>query len=103
MIDSFHIAEEVLEMLVASLYLNPGPYEVPQQPQVAFFRFLHKVATTDWNSEYIVLNINNELNRKCNLEFFKVMIMQDNLSNSKSFKIKIFLYPLNFLYMKNFR
>ncbi|KAL0279673.1 UNVERIFIED_CONTAM: hypothetical protein PYX00_001178 [Menopon gallinae] len=68
MIDSFHIGEEVLEMLVASLYLKPGPYEVPQQPQVAFFRFLHMVATTDWNSEYIVLNINNELNREDMLE-----------------------------------
>ncbi|KAK6624363.1 hypothetical protein RUM44_011222 [Polyplax serrata] len=64
LLDSSHISEECIELLVASLYLRPQPHEPPCQPQVAFFRFLYLMATTNWNTECIVLNLNGELSRE---------------------------------------
>lgn len=67
LLDSGHISEESIELLVASLYLRPQPHEPPQQPQVAFFRFHYMMATTNWNTECIILNMNEELSRKSDL------------------------------------
>ena len=66
LLDHFHVSEECIELLVASLYLKPQPHKPPCQPQVAFFRYHYLMATTNWNTECIILNFNDELTRESN-------------------------------------
>ncbi|CAG2059589.1 unnamed protein product, partial [Timema podura] len=63
MIDPHHFPEIVVELLVAWLYLSPEPHEPPTQPQTAFFRFLHLLASTNWVTQPVILNFNTELTR----------------------------------------
>lgn len=64
LIDDTHIPDIVVDLIVASLYTSPQPYEVPALPQVGFFRFLQKMATSDWNVDPLVVNFNEELDGK---------------------------------------
>ncbi|KAJ9582596.1 hypothetical protein L9F63_023055, partial [Diploptera punctata] len=64
LIDPSHFPEMCTELLVASLFLSPEPYHPPNQPQLGFFRFLNLMANTDWNTEPVILNLNDELNRE---------------------------------------
>nr|CAD7404931.1 unnamed protein product [Timema cristinae] len=64
MIDPHHFPEIVVELLVAWLYLCPEPHEPPTQPQTAFFRFLHLLASTNWVTQPVILNFNTELTRE---------------------------------------
>ncbi|XP_049938031.1 nucleolar protein 6 [Schistocerca serialis cubense] len=64
MLDDSHMPAMAVELIVASLYSSPGPYQPPQQPQCAFFRFLHRLAYTDWHMEPLIVNINNELDNE---------------------------------------
>nr|CAD7588547.1 unnamed protein product [Timema genevievae] len=64
MIDPHHFPEIVVELLVAWLYLSPEPHEPPTQPQTAFFRFLHLLASTNWVTQPVILNFNTELTRE---------------------------------------
>lgn len=50
-----------VELLVASYYLHPEPFKVTSQPTIGLLRFLHKLATTDWFREFIVINFNNDI------------------------------------------
>jgi len=61
LLDPYHFPEMCVELLVASLYLMPEPYQPPNQPQLGFFRFLHLLAHTNWNSEPVILNLNSEM------------------------------------------
>ena len=61
LLDPHHFPEMCVELLVASLYLMPEPYQPPNQPQLGFFRFLHLLAHTNWNSEPVILNLNSEM------------------------------------------
>lgn len=58
-----HFPEEAVELLMASVFLNPAPFSPPAQPQIAFLRFLHLLSRTNWHLEPLVLNFNNELKR----------------------------------------
>ncbi|XP_063215602.1 nucleolar protein 6 isoform X2 [Bacillus rossius redtenbacheri] len=68
LLDPRHFPDAVTELLVAWLYLCPEPCQPPMQPQLAFFRFLHLVSSTNWSSEPIILNFNNEMMREEVLE-----------------------------------
>lgn len=61
MLDESHLPAMAVELIVASLYSSPEPHQPPQQPQCAFFRFLHRLAYTDWHTEPLIVNLNNEL------------------------------------------
>lgn len=61
LLDPYHFPEMCVELLVASLFLMPEPYQAPNQPQLGFFRFLHLLADTNWNTEPIILNLNAEM------------------------------------------
>lgn len=61
LIDSSHFPDICIDLLIASVFLRPEPFEVPIQPQVAFCRFLKILKTVDWNTQMILLNFNNTL------------------------------------------
>lgn len=56
---SGHIRHVVVELLVAYLYLAPAPYTPPHTPHVAFLRFLHLLAHTDWKTTPFLVNLND--------------------------------------------
>lgn len=56
---SGHMRHVVVELLVAYLYLAPAPYTPPHTPHVAFLRFLHLLAHTDWKTTPILVNLND--------------------------------------------
>ena len=74
LLDPHHFPEMCVELLVASLYLMPEPYQPPNQPQLGFFRFLHLLAHTNWNSEPVILNLNSEMTSEFLLGVGSVML-----------------------------
>lgn len=56
-----HVTEECVELLVASLFLNPAPFTPPSSPLVGFLRFLHLLSSTDWQTTPVILNFNNDI------------------------------------------
>ena len=75
LLDPHHFPEMCVELLVASLYLMPEPYQPPNQPQLGFFRFLHLLAHTNWNSEPVILNLNSEMTSEYFLGVGSVMLL----------------------------
>ncbi|XP_076032769.1 nucleolar protein 6 Mat89Ba [Oratosquilla oratoria] len=57
---SCHMPDLATELLVAHLYLNPGPHSAPATPHVGFLRFLQLLAHCDWTSTPILVNLNDE-------------------------------------------
>ncbi|XP_014773515.1 nucleolar protein 6 isoform X1 [Octopus bimaculoides] len=49
-----------IELLVASLFLDPYPFEVPRGSICGFLRFLYLVSTFDWATSPFFVNLNNE-------------------------------------------
>ncbi|XP_014206566.1 nucleolar protein 6 [Copidosoma floridanum] len=68
LIDDSHMPGLVVELLLASMYLNTDPYRPPQVPQVAFIRFLEIFARAYWITDPIIVNFNNEMTREEVLE-----------------------------------
>nr|CAD7569233.1 unnamed protein product [Timema californicum] len=85
MIDPHHFPEIVVELLVAWLYLCPEPHEPPTQPQTAFFRFLHLLASTNWVTQPVILNFNTELARE------EVVEIESTFQSSRSTLPPLFL------------
>lgn len=56
---SGHLPHVAVELLVAHLYLAPAPYTPPHTPHVAFLRFLHLLAHTDWKTTPFLVNLND--------------------------------------------
>ncbi|XP_059490211.1 nucleolar protein 6 [Neocloeon triangulifer] len=63
LLDETLMPETCVELLMASTYLTPEPYQPPMQPQTAFIRFLQMLAKGPWTSEPIILNFREELKR----------------------------------------
>lgn len=63
LIDSHLFADICTELLIAHQYTNSKACEPPTQPQTAFIRFLNTLATTNWNTELILLNFNEDLSQ----------------------------------------
>ncbi|XP_062310472.1 nucleolar protein 6 [Osmerus eperlanus] len=55
------ISEDTVDLLVASLFLQPAPFAPPGSPQVGFLRFLHLLSSFDWRNNPLVVNLNNQL------------------------------------------
>lgn len=64
LIDSFLFDDICTELLVAHQFANAIVSEAPTQPQTAFICFLQMLANTNWNTELILLNFNNDLSRE---------------------------------------
>ena len=56
-----HIPCEAVELLVAKFFIKPDPYCVPCSAIVAFLRWLDFMATHNWATTPVIVNLNNEL------------------------------------------
>lgn len=52
--------DECTEMLAAHQY-QYSKVNAPQQPQTGFFRFLHMLAHTNWKTDLVLLNFNDDI------------------------------------------
>nr|KYP66767.1 Nucleolar protein 6 [Cajanus cajan] len=57
------LAEEAVELLVAHLFLNPLPFDVPCSRITGFLRFLRLLSHYDWTFSPLVVDINNDLSQ----------------------------------------
>lgn len=57
---SDHITHEGVELLVAYLFTAPHPFQPPATPLVGFARFLHLLATFDFEGSPILVNFGKE-------------------------------------------
>jgi len=55
------ISEAAIELLVASVFLHPQPYQPPKSISIGFFRFLELLANWDWDNSPLVLNLGETL------------------------------------------
>jgi len=54
---SYHVADELLELVVARTFLYPYPFPVPSSIMTAFLRSLAFLARWDWRTEPLILDI----------------------------------------------
>jgi len=60
---SGYLDDEVIELMVASLYTNSRPYEEPHNHLVGFLRFLHLLQNHNWEDEALVVDIDGEFDQ----------------------------------------
>ena len=86
-----HISEEAVDLIVASIFLDPAPHVPPATPTCAFVRFLKLLSTHDWQSTPLVVDINSELTgQRVHLCVFQVFSMYLSLWSRHS---RVTLYP----------
>lgn len=58
-----HIAEEVVELLVARTFVQPWPWQAPSSVQTGFLRTLFWISRWDWRAEPLIVDLsgNNSL------------------------------------------
>ncbi|CAH1797578.1 unnamed protein product [Owenia fusiformis] len=59
-----YIQDEVVDMIVAYLYISPAPHTAPVSVLGGFSRFLYLVSTYDWNLNPLIINFNNVLTKE---------------------------------------
>ncbi|XP_051786056.1 nucleolar protein 6-like [Erpetoichthys calabaricus] len=60
LLDACLMSDEAVELLVASLFLHPAPFNTPNSPQVGFIRFLLLLSSFDWKNNPLIVNFNGE-------------------------------------------
>ncbi|XP_066568043.1 nucleolar protein 6 [Amia ocellicauda] len=58
---SGELGDDAVDLLVASLFLQPAPHTSPCSPQVGFLRFLHLLSSYDWKNSPLIVNLNGDL------------------------------------------
>lgn len=58
---SASLSEESVDLLAASLFLQPAPHTAPSSPQVGFLRFLHLLVSFDWRNDPLIVNLNGDI------------------------------------------
>jgi U3 small nucleolar RNA-associated protein 22 len=58
------ISEELIELLVAFIFLHPGRYSEPCSNWTGFLRFLNLIATFDWEVSPVIVNFQEGWSRK---------------------------------------
>jgi U3 small nucleolar RNA-associated protein 22 len=56
-----HLGDEAIELMVAHLFLQPHPFTQPCSPETVLLRFLFLLSTHEWETEPLIVNLNNEL------------------------------------------
>ncbi|KAF8377927.1 hypothetical protein HHK36_031315 [Tetracentron sinense] len=78
---SAFLAEEAIELLVASLFLKPLPFYAPCSRITGFLRFLRLLSDYDWTFSPLVVDINSDLTLKDEKE-----INENFMSSRKSYE-----------------
>ncbi|KAI9482662.1 MAG: Nrap protein [Benjaminiella poitrasii] len=55
------VTEEMIELIVAQVFLEPQPWSIPMSTFAGFGRVLHLLATWDWAKQPLVVDIEGEL------------------------------------------
>jgi len=58
---SSYLSEELLEILVAQVFLYPHPWDSPSSVMTGFLRTLHLLSRWDWQKEPLIIDFNGEL------------------------------------------
>ncbi|XP_066905106.1 nucleolar protein 6 [Halyomorpha halys] len=64
LVDSSHFPTILIELLMASLYLTPQPFNISLSVLPTFLRFLNLISTTDWAAVPIIVNLNHLLSKE---------------------------------------
>ncbi|KAL2315016.1 U3 small nucleolar RNA-associated protein 22-like [Schizosaccharomyces pombe] len=56
-----HVTDEVIELLVASVYINSSSWRTTSSGETAFCRMLHFLAHWDWRFDPLIINSNGKL------------------------------------------
>lgn len=94
LLDPFLWPDICTELLMAYVFLVNKSFDPPQQPQMAFLRFLELLRSTNWASHLFILNFSDELNGEC-VKFDRSRIKKQllvslrltNHGNGKQFQI----------------
>ena len=54
---SLHVASEVIELLMVSVYLDPGPVHAPSSAPTGFIRAIRMLARWDWRREAMIVPV----------------------------------------------
>lgn len=63
------LPDTALELLTAHVFLHPAPYHVTASPLTGFLRVLRLLATHDWKSSPLIVNLNGELSSEFSVLF----------------------------------
>jgi U3 small nucleolar RNA-associated protein 22 len=58
---SNHLAEELMELLVIRVFVQPFPWEAPSSTMAGFLRTLHMLSRWDWPREPLIIDSNGSL------------------------------------------
>ena len=61
---TFHINDELIELLTVRVFVTPYPWQAPGSPTTGFLRTLHLISRWDWRSEPLIVDFNGELTAK---------------------------------------
>ncbi|ROT42737.1 pre-rRNA processing protein Utp22 [Sodiomyces alkalinus F11] len=56
-----HISEELIELLVLHVFLQPEPWKIPSSAQTGFLRTLFFLSRWDWRADPLVVDFSDEL------------------------------------------
>lgn len=59
LLDPAHISEELVELMVAQTFTKPWPWDPPGSPSVAFVRTIYWLASWDWKTEPLILDVSS--------------------------------------------
>ncbi|KAI7906247.1 Nrap protein [Cokeromyces recurvatus] len=59
-----HVTEEMIELIAAHVFLEPQPWSTPTSTFVGFGRVLHLLATWDWATQPLIVDIEGDLTSK---------------------------------------
>ncbi|KAL8654703.1 MAG: hypothetical protein Q9210_001349 [Variospora velana] len=60
---SSHLRDELIEILAIRTFLHPAPWQPPGSLNSAFIRTLAFIASWDWHSDPLIVDLNSELRR----------------------------------------
>ena len=64
LLDDTHFPQILIELLMASLYVSPQPFNTSVTVLPVFLRFLTLISTTDWTVVPLIVNLNNLITSK---------------------------------------
>jgi len=56
-----HFSEELIEVLVLNVFLNPHPWRTPTSVSTGFCRFLYFLSRWDWKDEPVIVDVASDL------------------------------------------
>merc|ERR1719239_653369 len=55
-----YITDQVIELILAYIFISPHPFSPPASPATGLLRFLHLLSTFNWKADPLMVNLNKE-------------------------------------------